>query len=166
LRRAKSSVCQSIAEYVPREVGHLDNPQTAIPQIAKNEDLVRIIEDAVQQIPTSHELFQGDARAAKIQSGSVRLIVTSPPYWTLKEYLPSPGQMGHIVNYEEFLSELDKVWQRCYDSLVPGGRLVCVVGDVCLSRRKNAGRHTVVPLHSSIQEHCRRIGYDNLAPII
>jgi len=43
---------------------------------------------------------------------------------------------------------------------------VCVVGDVCLSRRKNAGRHTVVPLHASIQEHCRRIGYDNLAPII
>jgi DNA modification methylase len=41
-----------------------------------------------------------------------------------------------------------------------------VVGDVCLSRRKNAGRHTVVPLHSSIQEHCRRIGFDNLAPII
>lgn len=74
--------------------------------------------------------------------------------------------MGHIANYEEFLTELDKVWQRCYDALVPGGRLVCVVGDVCLSRRKNAGRHTVVPLHSSIQEHCRRIGYDNLAPII
>jgi DNA modification methylase len=40
------------------------------------------------------------------------------------------------------------------------------VGDVCLSRRKNKGRHTVVPLHASIQEHCRRIGYDNLAPII
>jgi len=40
------------------------------------------------------------------------------------------------------------------------------VGDVCLSRRKNNGRHTVVPLHASIQEHCRRIGFDNLAPII
>lgn len=62
--------------------------------------------------------------------------------------------------------ELDRVWQHCYDALVPGGRVVCVVGDVCLSRRKNAGRHTVVPLHASIQEHCRRIGYDNLAPII
>ncbi len=44
--------------------------------------------------------------------------------------------------------------------------MICVVGDVCLSRRKNDGRHTVVPLHASIQEHCRRIGYDNLAPII
>jgi len=151
---------------VPREIGHLDNPQKAIPQIAKNEDLVRTIEASVQRIPTTHALHQKDSRAAKIQSGSVHLIVTSPPYWTLKEYRQSPGQMGHIANYEEFLRELDKVWQRCYNALVPGGRLVCVVGDVCLSRRKNAGRHTVVPLHSSIQEHCRRIGFDNLAPII
>jgi DNA modification methylase len=49
---------------------------------------------------------------------------------------------------------------------VPGGRLICVVGDVCLSRRKNAGEHVVVPLHASIQEHCRRMGFSNLAPII
>lgn len=44
--------------------------------------------------------------------------------------------------------------------------MICVVGDVCLSRRENGGRHTVVPLHASIQEHCRRLGFDNLAPII
>jgi DNA modification methylase len=74
--------------------------------------------------------------------------------------------MGHIQNYDEFLSELDKVWKHCHRLLVPGGRLVCVVGDVCLSRRKNGGRHTVVPLHASIQEHCLRLGFDNLAPII
>jgi len=61
---------------------------------------------------------------------------------------------------------LDRVWTNCFDALIPGGRLVCVVGDVCLSRRKNEGRHTVVPLHASIQEHCRKIGFDNLAPII
>src|SRR5205823_1035719 len=98
--------------------------------------------------------------------GSVHLVITSPPYWTLKEYRDSEGQMGHIVGYEEFLSELDRVWTHCFRTLVPGGRLVCVVGDVCLSRRKNNGRHTVVPLHASIQEHCRYLGYDNLAPII
>ncbi|HLH09579.1 MAG TPA: site-specific DNA-methyltransferase [Terriglobales bacterium] len=98
--------------------------------------------------------------------GRVHLVLTSPPYWTLKEYRDSPGQLGHVGSYNEFLLELDKVWKHCYDSLVPGGRLVCVVGDVCLSRRKNEGRHTVVPLHASIQEHCRQIGFDNLAPII
>jgi DNA modification methylase len=74
--------------------------------------------------------------------------------------------LGHIVDYDAFLIQLDKVWQKCFDLLVPGGRLICVVGDVCLSRRKNEGRHTVVPLHASIQERCRKIGFDNLAPII
>jgi modification methylase len=98
--------------------------------------------------------------------GSVHLIVTSPPYWTLKEYRDHPDQMGYIADYEEFLAELDRVWRLCFDALVPGGRLVCVVGDVCLSRRKNKGEHLVMPLHASIQEHCRTIGYNNLAPII
>ena len=65
-----------------------------------------------------------------------------------------------------FLAALDQVWEACFRAFVPGGRLICVVGDVCLSRRKNNGRHTVVPLHAWIQEHCRQIGYDNLAPII
>ncbi len=166
MRRKRDIICEAVADYVPPEIGHLDNPQTAIPRIAKNEALVRNIEASVQRIPTFHELHRGDARDAEIRPGSVHLIVTSPPYWTLKEYRQSSGQMGHIAEYEEFLTELDKVWSPCYDALVPGGRLVCVVGDVCLSRRKNAGRHTVVPLHASIQEHCRKIGYDNLAPII
>jgi DNA modification methylase len=74
--------------------------------------------------------------------------------------------MGYIEDYEEFLRELDRVWKLCFKALVPGGRLICVVGDVCLSRRKNGGEHTVVPLHASIQEHCRKIGYSNVAPII
>jgi modification methylase len=76
------------------------------------------------------------------------------------------GQLGHESDYEVFVDELERVSQACYRALVPGGRLICVVGDVCLSRRKNDGRHTVVPLHASIQESCRRIGFDNLAPII
>ena len=62
--------------------------------------------------------------------------------------------------------ELAKVWRHCLRALVPGGRLIIVVGDVCLSRRKNSGRHMAVPLHASIQEHCRSLGFDNLAPII
>ena len=92
--------------------------------------------------------------------------MTSPPYWTLKRYRDSEGKLGHVETYDEFLGELDKVWLHCRRVLVPGGRLIVVVGDVCLSRRKNGGRHTVVPLHASIQEHCRTLGFDNLAPII
>jgi DNA modification methylase len=156
-----------LASFVPPEVFPLDNPQTDIPRIAKDEKLIQLIEEAVRQIPTAHTLNLGDARSMTgLDAEKVHLVVTSPPYWTLKEYRDSQGQMGHIDDYEEFLAELDKVWSHCLRALVPGGRLICIVGDVCLSRRKNNGRHTVVPLHASIQEHCRKLGFDNLAPII
>jgi DNA modification methylase len=153
--------------YVPNVVANLKNPQTDIPRIAKDGCLLREIETAVQQIPTSHRLVEGDARKLSfVEDESVHLIVTSPPYWTLKKYRDHDAQLGDVEDYETFLRELDEVWKHCYRALVPGGRLICVVGDVCLSRRKNDGRHTVVPLHASIQEHCRKLGYDNLAPII
>ncbi len=115
---------------------------------------------------TVHRLIQGDARDLSfLGDESLHLVVTSPPYWTLKRYNDGPGQMGHVADYEEFLLELTKVWKEAYRLLVPGARLVCVVGDVCLSRRKH-GRHVVVPLHADICVICRKIGFDNLNPII
>lgn len=156
-----------LSQFVPTGILPLKDAQTDIPRIAKDKQLIKLIEGAVRRIPTAHTLNHGDARdMSGLTPGSVHLVVTSPPYWTLKEYRDSEGQMGHIEGYDEFLKELDKVWSHCFRALVPGGRLICVVGDVCLSRRKNNGRHTVVPLHASIQEHCRKIGFDNLAPII
>lgn len=156
-----------LSSFVPRELTNLGDPQTAIPRLAKDEHAVRIIEDAVRAVPTTHRLYLADARQMPgLEPESVHLVLTSPPYWTLKEYRDSHAQLGHIENYEQFLQELDCVWKHCFNALVPGGRLICVVGDVCLSRRENNGRHTVVPLHASIQEHCRRLGFDNLAPII
>jgi DNA modification methylase len=156
----------NLTELLPPQLQELRDPQTELPRIAKDRNLTALIESVVREIPTSHDLRLCDARSMALPSASVHLVLTSPPYWTLKEYRKSEGQLGHVEEYESFLGELDKVWQRCYEALVPGGRLICVVGDVCLSRRKNGGRHMVVPLHASIQEHCRRIGYDNLAPII
>lgn len=104
---------------------------------------------AIDEIPTIHRLVQGDSRNLSfIPDKSAHLIVTSPPYWTLKAYNDSEGQLGHVEDYETFLSELSRVWRESFRILVPGGRLVCVVGDVCLSRKENNGRHTVVPLHS------------------
>jgi site-specific DNA-methyltransferase (adenine-specific) len=112
------------------------------------------------------QLRRGDARDLSwILDESVHLVVTSPPYWTLKDYNDHPGQLGHVEDYEQFLDELDKVWRHAYRVLVPGGRVVCVVGDVCLSRRE-FGRHLVMPLHADIVVRCRKIGFDNLNPII
>lgn len=152
---------------VAAEAGRLDNPQTDLPRLARDPRVTSVIDRVLHEVPTTHVLIQHDARDLSLQpDSSVHLIVTSPPYWTLKAYHDSPGQLGHVEDYELFLGQLDRVWQHALRVLVPGGRLIVVVGDVCLSRRRNHGRHTVIPLHSSISEHCRRIGFDGLAPII
>jgi len=116
---------------------------------------------------TKHVLNLGDARSLDwIHDQSVHLIVTSPPYFNLKEYNKHPGQMGNLDDYRMFLDELHKVLLHCYRVLIPGGRLVCNVGDVCIARRKNKGRHVVLPLHADISVKARDVGFDYLTPII
>ena len=115
---------------------------------------------------TDQVLYHGDARDMHfIPDKSVHLVLTSPPYFNLKEYRKGKNQLGIIEDYQEFVDELEKVWKECFRVLVPGGRIVCVVGDVCLSRRKYS-RHAVMPLHSDIAVSCRKIGFDNLNPIL
>ncbi len=116
---------------------------------------------------TTHRLHLGDARDLNwIPSESVHLIVTSPPYWTLKEYKrQNSAQLGDIADYEKFLAELDVVWAECARLLVPGGRICCVVGDVCVPRRRG-GRHFVAPLHADVQVRTRKLGLDCLTPIL
>jgi modification methylase len=115
---------------------------------------------------TLHRLINGDARDLSfLEDESVHLVITSPPYWNLKRYQENPDQLGHIQDYEAFLAELEKVWRHCLRVLVAGGRLVCIVGDVCVARR-DFGRHLVFPLHADICVICRRLGFDNLNPIV
>ena len=117
---------------------------------------------------TQHRVLLGDARImTEIAGADVHLVVTSPPYWILKQYEEGAGQaqLGHIEDYDHFLQELNSTWQRCFDALVPGGRLCVVVGDVCIPRRK-LGRHLVMPLHADISIQCRNIGFDYLTPIL
>lgn len=116
---------------------------------------------------TTHHLILGDAREMRELTEPVHLVVTSPPYWTLKEYDGAAGdrQLGHLEDYERFRDELDRAWRRCFELLVPGGRMCVVIGDVCLPRRK-VGRHLVMPLHADISVRCRRIGFDYLTPIL
>jgi DNA modification methylase len=115
---------------------------------------------------TTHRVHLGDARDMSwIPDESVELVVTSPPYWTLKKYVDNDAQLGALIDYEEFVAELDKVWAECARVLVSGGRICCVVGDVCIPRRLG-GRHFVMPLHSDIQVRARKVGLDCLTPIL
>ncbi len=115
--------------------------------------------------PTSHLLVQADARDLSwLPDASIHLVCTSPPYASLKRYPEHSAQLGNLTDYEGFLSELDRVWAECFRVLVPGGRVACVVGDVCLSRR-TAGRHYVLPLSADIQVRVRELGFDCVTPI-
>ncbi len=135
--------------------------------------ILRAANERFRQVPwpspydrTTHAFRQGDARdLSYIEDETVHLIVTSPPYWTLKEYPATTGQLGVIESYEAFLDELDRAWSECARVLVPGGRLCCVVGDVCVPRRR-LGRHFVIPLHADIQVRSRALGLDVLTPIL
>jgi len=115
---------------------------------------------------TLHNIRKGDARDLSwVPANSVHLVVTSPPYWTLKKYETRKGQLGDVAQYEAFLAELDKVWRECERVLVEGGRICCIVGDVCIPRKRD-GRHRIMPLHADIQARARSVGLDCLTPIL
>lgn len=143
-----------------------DNTSESLAQLRAANAKLRQRQWPAPYVETTHTLHLGDARnLAWVPDESVHLIVTSPPYWTLKEYAYGEGQMGHIADYEEFLDELDRVWAECARVLVPGGRICCVVGDVCIPRKK-AKRHLIMPLHADIQVRARELDLDCLTPVL
>src|SRR5215207_4841087 len=85
------------SEFLPDGLGDLSDTQRAIPRIAKDARLTGLIERALPYIPTTHCLHLGDARGMPgLAPESVHLVLTSPPYWTLKEYRRTPGQLGFV----------------------------------------------------------------------
>lgn len=157
--------CEAVAEVL-NALPEADNAPGAVEHMLRANGILRNLPWPAPFDATVHRLHLGDARDLSwIRNESVHLIVTSPPYWTLKEYEHSEAQLGDIEDYEQFLSELDRTWAECARTLVPGGRICCVVGDVCVPR-KRAGRHYVMPLHADIQVRARRLRLDCLTPIL
>ncbi len=151
---------------VLRDLPPADNAAGAVEKMLRANAILRNVPWPAPFDQTRHCIHQGDARDLSfIPAESVHLVVTSPPYWTLKEYEPHRDQLGAIADYEQFLSELDKVWRGCARVLAPGGRICCVVGDICVPR-KRSGRHYVMPLHADIQVRSRQYGLDCLTPIL
>lgn len=95
---------------------------------------------------------------------SVALVVTSPPYWHIKDY-GVPNQIGYGQSLHEYLYDLARVWQECWRVLKPGRRLCINIGDQ-FARATIYGQYKVIPLHAEIIAQCETIGFDYLGAII
>lgn len=114
---------------------------------------------------TSHKIIIGDSRQMKeVSDESVHLIVTSPPYWQLKDYGNS-SQIGFNHSYEDYINNLNLVWKECYRALHKGCRLCINIGDQ-FARSVYYGRYKIIPIRTEIIKFCETIGFDYMGAII
>lgn len=114
---------------------------------------------------TTHTLINGDSRRmSRIPDKSVHLIVTSPPYWQLKDY-GSENQIGFHDSYEGYINNLNLVWSECKRVLHDGCRLCINIGDQ-FARSVYYGRYKVIPIRTEIIRFCETIGLDYMGAII
>jgi len=114
---------------------------------------------------TEHNIYFGDSRKLnKIADESVQLIVTSPPYWKLKDYGPD-SQTGYNDSYEEYINNLNLVWTECYRVLREGCRM-CVNIGYQFARSAYYGRYKVIPIRDEIIRYCEAVGFDYMGSII
>jgi site-specific DNA-methyltransferase (adenine-specific) len=114
---------------------------------------------------TRHAIFFGDSRRMdEVEDASVHLVVTSPPYWQLKDY-GHPGQIGFDDSYESYINNLNLVWKECLRILHPGCRLVVNIGDQ-FARSVTYGRYKVIPIRTEIIKFCEAAGFDYMGGII
>lgn len=114
---------------------------------------------------TIHRIIIGDSRKMEdLQSGSTHLVVTSPPYWQLKDY-GNHNQIGFNDTYEDYINNLSLVWNECYRVLQKGCRLCVNIGDQ-FARSVYYGRYKVIPIRTEIIKFCETVGFDYMGAII
>lgn len=114
---------------------------------------------------TLHTIINGDSRKmTEVPDKSVHLVITSPPYWQLKDY-GTDDQIGFNDTYEAYINHLNLVWKECYRVLYDGCRLCINIGDQ-FARSVYYGRYKVIPIHSEIIRFCEVVGFDFMGQII
>lgn len=99
-----------------------------------------------------------------IKDNTAHLVVTSPPYWQLKDY-GSGDQIGFHESYESYINNLNLVWKECYRVLHNGCRLCINIGDQ-FARSVYYGRYKVIPIREEIIKFCENTGFDYMGAII
>lgn len=111
------------------------------------------------------KIYLSDSRSMEeLEDRSIQLVVTSPPYWHIKNY-KSEKQIGYGQTLHDYLKDLYRVWSECYRVLEDGRRLVINIGDQ-FARSVIYGKYKVIPLHSEIINQCEKIGFDYMGSII
>ena len=111
------------------------------------------------------KIYLGDSRVmTEVEDASIDLVVTSPPYWQIKDY-GVPGQIGYGQSLHEYLKDLYHTWRECFRVLREGARLCINIGDQ-FARAAVYGRYKVIPLHAEFINQCEQIGFDFLGAII
>jgi len=114
---------------------------------------------------TKHKIINGDSRQmTELEDKSVDLVITSPPYWQLKDY-GIENQIGYNDSYEEYINNLNLVWKETYRVLNNGCRLCVNIGDQ-FARAVYYGRYKVIPIRTEIIKFCEAIGFDYMGAII
>lgn len=114
---------------------------------------------------TNHKVIIGDSRnMAELKNNSVHLVITSPPYWQLKDY-GSLDQIGFNDSYENYINNLNLVWKECFRALNDGCRLCINIGDQ-FARSVYYGRYKIIPIRTEIIKFCETIGFDYMGAII
>ncbi len=114
---------------------------------------------------THHRIITGDSRhMAEVPDESVHLVVTSPPYWQLKDY-GNGSQIGFDDSYETYINNLNLVWSECHRALAKGCRLCVNIGDQ-FARSVYYGRYKVIPIRTEIIKFCETIGFDYMGAVI
>ena len=112
-----------------------------------------------------HKIIIGDSRWMKeVPDESVHLIITSPPYWQLKDY-GNGKQIGFNDTYEEYINNLNLVWSECHRVLHKGCRLCVNIGDQ-FARSIYYGRYKIIPIRTEIIKFCESAGFDYMGAII
>jgi DNA modification methylase len=110
-------------------------------------------------------LYLADARSMQeLENESVQLIITSPPYWHIKDY-GVKGQIGYGQSLHEYLKELYRVFSECYRVLEKGSRFCINIGDQ-FARSVVYGKYKVIPIHAEVISMCEEIGFDYMGAII
>jgi len=114
---------------------------------------------------TNHKIIIGDSRnMVGLQDKSVHLIITSPPYWQLKDY-GAADQIGFNDSYEDYINNLNLVWKECFRVLNDGCRLCIDIGDQ-FARSVYYGRYKIIPIRTEIIKFCETQGFDYMGAII